>query len=418
MIDSSKQQRVLVSVFMLALFARIAYALVIYTPDFLSYESGDYILYRIGAEHIAQYGDFSNSLFLVRPPLFSLWIGLLGAQSALVLIANIVFGALIAPLGMIFARHLVTDRRVIMGVGVLLALDPTGVQFTAFLGPEPLANLLLLIGIIALLRAMTTNSVSWSAVAGLALMASAYTRPSTYLFWIPLVIWWVISRRQWRAILVFAVLSVIGVAAWTAHNARVFNTPSFSTVAPYTMVYYHAASVERIATEQPIEDVYVSINRRVVEYAGLQIDVIDEGTRHGFLAATPDVQAALNRVAIEIFMANPLITLATFPIGFARMYGLFPDRVTPISAALIVFNALFTLMAVIGAGLALQQRAWRLFWATVLPIAYYTAGTLIVKSAGMDTRERSMLEPMLALLCVLTVVTLVDRFRRSSLTRE
>jgi hypothetical protein len=400
-------------VFLLALVARTLYAAAIYTPDFLAYQSGDYALYQIGAQHFLQHGDFNNSLFLVRPPLFPLWVAALGNQALPVLVSDIVLGAFIAPLGMAFARQLVDDRRVAVGVGVLLALDPTGIQFSAFLGPEPLANVTLLIGMIALLQAMRRGEIGAAVFAAAMLMASAYTRPSTYLFWIPLAIWWVLARRHWRAVSAFVAISVIGVALWTLHNARTFDTPSFSTVAPYTMVYYRAASVERIATNQPIEDVYISINQRVVDYAGLNIDPVREDTRHGFLAAAPDVQSALNRVALEIFSTHPLITLATFPVGFARMYGLFPETFTPLSITLVAFNAAFTLGALIGAALAIRRRQWMLVWATAIPIAYYTAGTLIVKSAGMDTRERSMLESMLAVLCVVALIAWIDRVRRS-----
>ncbi len=404
------------AVFVLAIVARVTYAAVIYTPDFSAFETGDYALYRIGADHIMTNGDFSNSLFLVRPPLFPVWIAVLGNNPALVVIGNILFGALTASLGMVFAWSLGLSRRAGQFVGVFLAIEPTTVIYSAFLGPEPLANLFLLAALIALVKAVRAEyGIGWSVGAGLALVASMYVRPASYLFWIPVAIGWLIYDRRWRQtwqrVAGFVVVSAVGVGAWTAHNAIVFATPSFSSIGPYTMVYYRAASVERIATGQPIDAVYVSINERVAEYAGLQLDHIDEGTRHGFLAAPPNVQAALNRVAGEIFRANPLITLATFPIGFARMYGLFPDEWMVFTVGLVIFNGVFTLGAVIGVVMAVKEKRWFLLGMTLLPVLYYTAGTLIVKSAGMDTRERSMLEPMLAILFTLTVTAVWKRVK-------
>ncbi|MDX2162183.1 MAG: hypothetical protein SF162_12730 [bacterium] len=406
--------RVFFLLWLFALAVRSIYALVNYSPGFTAFESGDYALYRIGAEHLMQDGSFTNSLFLVRPPLYPLWVALMEADPLRILISGIVAGALIAPCGAVFVRLLHPDPRLALGTGFLLAIDPTGIQFSAFLGPEPFANLFLLLALTALLRAMRDGSAAWGAAAGALLMLSAYTRPSTYLFWIPLALWWGIRHRgalftHWRGIAVFVGVCAAGVAAWTLHNQVVFATPSFSTVAPYTMVYYRAASVERIASGQPIEAVYIALSRRVVDYADLDIDPVDAGTRHQFLAAPPPVQAALNRVALEIFAAHPLITLATFPVGFARMYGLFPDTFTPLSLSLIGVNALLLIGAGMGTIIALRQRRWTLLIAALLPIAYYTAGTLIVKSAGMDTRERSMLEPMLILLWMLAFVAWADR---------
>lgn len=413
-------RRWMIFVLFLAIAARLIYAAAIYTPDLAAFESGDYILYRIGAEHIRTVGDFTNSLFLVRPPLFPLWIAFLNINPPLIIGANILMGALTAVLGMVFARQLHPDERIARGVGIILALEPTMVLYSAFLGPEPLANILLLIALIAVLRAMQPESgFGWSIAAGAALMGSAYVRPSTYLFWIAIGAWLLVkNRHQWRRVFAFVTVCAIGSAAWTLHNARVFNTPSFSTVAPYTMVYYHAASVERIATDQPIEQVYVSINERVAAYAGLEFETIDEGTRHSFLAAPPNVQDALNRTAWEIFSANPLITLATFPIGFARMYGLFPDVINAGTLLIAAFNVVFVLGALIGVVIALRQRRWMLLISTCLPIVYYTAGTLIVKSAGMDTRERSMLEPMIAVLFTAAVLSIWDRWRNRRTTPQ
>lgn len=50
---------------------------IVTAPSITSLDTGDYALYDIGARHFLQYGDFSNSLFLVRPPVYPLLLAAL-----------------------------------------------------------------------------------------------------------------------------------------------------------------------------------------------------------------------------------------------------------------------------------------------------------------------------------------------------
>jgi len=392
-------------IFALALALRLGLYAAWYTPDLHRFESGDYALYRIGAEHLRAEGDFSNSLFLVRPPGFILLVYALGSRHAWVIGVNAVLGALLAPLTSVLARRLDLGGRAALLAGVLVAVDGGSVVYSPFLGPEPLANLLLLAAVVALLVGVQTASsrraVVWGALAGLALACSAWTRPAAYLLWVPLAAWIVVAHRgRWRVALIFALINLAGIAGWTAHNARVFDYPTYSTISPYTLVYYHAASVEHQATGDDMDTVYTRINRRVEERIGRDPSAVGPGARHGYLAATPEIAAALNRVALDIFLDHPLITLATFPVGFARMFGLATRVLAPsslvVSAAEIAWNAAFLLAAAAGLWRAWRRRQWTLFWIVLLVALYFTGGTLIVKSAGMTVRERSMLAPFMA----------------------
>lgn len=392
-------------ILVLALGLRLLLIAAWYTDDLSWFESGDYALYRIGAAHIAQEGDLSNSLFLVRPPLFPAIIYLLGLSDLTVLLVNAVVGALIAPLAVLLARRLGLGATGALVAGVIVAIDPAGIVYSSFLGPEPFANLFLLVAILALLYAMdalsSRQATGWGILTAIALVLSAYTRPAAYLLWIVLAVWWIATRpRHVLSVAVFALICAAGIGTWILHNGRVFKHYTFSTVGPYTMLYYHAAAVEHLASGADMDTVYTTINRRVEERLGRDTAGVDASRRHHYLAASPEVSSALNGVAFDIFTTHPLITLMTLPIGFARMFGLvtialrgFPLWVKVLEVA---WNAVFVLGTACGLWLAFHHRQWMLVWCVLLLCSYFTAGTLIVKSAGMTTRERSMLTPFMA----------------------
>lgn len=410
----------LFAVFGLALLLRVMLALVWYTPELDRFHTGDYGLYHIGATHILEHGDFDNSLFLVRPPLFPLVVAALGVNHVAVLAFDILVGALIAPATVLLARQFDLPNGVAFGAGVIVALDPGSIAHSAFLGPEPLANLLLLLGLLALLIALRQMqhraAILYGLAAGSLLALSSLTRPATYLLWLVLVGWLLlVQRRQWRALAALALVNVIAIATWTAHNAAHFGNPTFSTVSTYALVYYRAASVERIGTgNDDMDAIYTRINQRVEAELGRDPALADAGTRHGYLAATPDITRALQTVAFDIIRTYPHIYIATLPVGFARMYGLVPG-VSKFSGALVWFDTAWNWLllggALAGLGFVLVQRRWLLLWLCLLVAAYYTGGILLVKSAGLDTRERSMLTPLLALACALAVQQIYVRWR-------
>src|SRR5262245_46518390 len=104
--------------------------------DLRRYQTGDYDLYKDGAQDFVVTHDFSNSLFLPRPPLFSLMIVALGINDWAVIVANVVLGALAAPLSYLFVRQLGLSQPLAILAALVVAIDPTGVVFSPFLGPE------------------------------------------------------------------------------------------------------------------------------------------------------------------------------------------------------------------------------------------------------------------------------------------
>ena len=92
---------------LLGLLLRVGYAASIYEPSLLPFHEGDYEEYHNAAEDILQ-GDleFKNSVYLIRPPGFSLLVAALGIQPILIIAVNILLGAAIIPLTYMLARQL------------------------------------------------------------------------------------------------------------------------------------------------------------------------------------------------------------------------------------------------------------------------------------------------------------------------
>ena len=377
-------------------------------------DMGDYILYSEGARHIVEEGDFSNSLFLVRPPLFPLWIALLGNHTPTILMINALIGTLMIPLVYTVARLFGMSERVAVGASALYALDYTAIVYAAaLLDPVPLASLFLMLMLICLLiatRPPTRHPLVWGMVAGGCLVLSVLARPESYLIWTGLSVFMVLAyRARWRAVVVYVAVSVLGLGGWVLHNQQVFGNPTVSTVGAFTMLFYRASSVERLATGLPMDTVYLNLTQRVEAKLGHDPALATLDTRWGYHAALPEVEDALYAVSFEIFREHPLAYLATFGVGFVRMFGMDPPIVRAEANLLgawfiVVWNGLVWLGAVVGLVQLARNRQVRVFVWVFLIGGYYTVGTLISKNAALVGRERAVLLPLMFILMAYAVV--------------
>lgn len=418
---TSTQTRLLL-ITLFAIGIRLAWGLTRYLIDPVSVDLGDYILYEEGAKHFLQYGDFSASLFLARPPLYALVIAALGVNQVASLVAGAIFGGLITPLVYWLGRAFGLNKRVSWLGALIYAVDFVAIAYgAALLDSIGLADLLITTMVLLLLLAMQAEqrrqSLLLGAAAGLALVLSVLTRPASYLIWTGLSVWlWLTFRHQWRALVAYVLVVVIGIGAWATHNQVVFGNRTLSTVSTFTLAFYRAASVERIGTGQDIDTVYLNIIQRVEKDLGNDPTGATLSTRWGYLTASPEVADALTSTSIDIFREYPLIWLATFPLGFVRMYSLVPYfmRTTTEFALLnivVVWNWLLLLGAVGGLIISYRTRRWMFFWGAFLIAGYYTTGTLLVKNAGLVGRERAVLTPYMALAAALTIDWLWARWK-------
>lgn len=406
----------LIALTLVAIAIRVTWAVVRYQDDPLLVDFGDYVLYEIGAQHWLAERDFSNSLFLVRPPLFALLIAGLGVNAMAVLVVNAVIGGLITPLTFGIARQLgLSEGRALLAAGIF-AVDFVAVAYgSALLDSVPLGNIFAVLMVLLLLmipQATRQRGVLLGLGAGLALVASMLARPEIYLIWTGLAVWLlVIARQQWRAVLSYVVVCVVGIGMWSAHNGIVFGNYTPSTISTFTMTFYRAASVERMGSGDEIDSVYMDITYRIEEKLGNDPTLATPDTYWGYLSASPAVQSALVSVSGEIFTEYPLIYLGTFAVGFVRMYALDPPFLRSTAEpgwmyVAVAWNWVLFLSAALGLLLAALQRRWRLFWCVFLVAGYYTAGTLLVKNAGMVGRERAVLTPYMSITAVVAWVWL------------
>ena len=407
---SVRQKLILIT--LLAIVLRVSWGVVRFNDDVNLVNLGDYDLYEDGAEHILNEGDFTNSLFLVRPPGFPLVIAALGNRRLAVLVFSAVLGGLITPLTFFIAQRLGLSEGQSLLPALLFGVDFIAIAYgAALLDSMAVGNFFAILMMLLLLMAVqaqnNVQALGFGVVAGVSLVISALTRPEIYLIWSGLSLWLVFMyRHRWLAILTYVIVGNIGMSVWAYHNAQVFGSYALSTVGAYTVTFYRAASVERIGSGDPIETVMMNITRRVEEKIGNDPDLATTDTHYGYHAALPDVEAALYAVSSEIFTDYPLIYIATLPVGFIRMYALDPPFLRSTDDPLWMYlavgwNWLFFLTAVFGFGIAVQQKRWLLAWCVFLAVGYYTAGTLVAKNAGMVGRERAVLTPYMAMVATL-----------------
>ena len=199
----SRPRLALLAVILLGLLLRVLYAAAIYEQSLLAYGLDDYILYRVGAELIAQ-GDlsFSHDLFLMRPPLFPLLVAALQLNEFAVIAANILLGTCVIPSTYMIARMMRLSPRWSLLPACLVALDPTSIKHAGVLAAEPLANALLGAAFVCLLATRNSQqgktAILWGCLAGCCLILSAFARPAAYMLWLPMALWLLANTRSRR----------------------------------------------------------------------------------------------------------------------------------------------------------------------------------------------------------------------------
>ena len=408
----------LAAVIFLGLVLRVGYAVAIYEPSLLNYNLDDFTSYSNAASDILQ-GDlaFTNSLYMKRPPLYSLLVAALQIQPVLVIAANIILGTVIIPLTFLLAWRCGLSHEFALVAALIIAIDAASIRQSANLRADALASFLLAFAFPCLLhvkRAEAKKAVATlGSVTGGFIMLSAFARPVAYLLWVPMALWLVFSRERARllAALALAILPVLGVAAWQAHNAVYFHNGSFSSAGTFQLLYVRAASVLHQATGKDINFVYAELARRVEEDLGNEAEDITAAWRHRHLASTAEMQGIMTDIAVDIFFAFPLYYILTIPVGIYR--ALLTVSVWPFWLG-IGWNIL--LLAVASHGLLNLLRLRQIILAAFLavPCLYFLTGTLLVATASFDTRARVMVTPLIAIMAAHGLVHLFNQRRAPS----
>jgi hypothetical protein len=253
--------------------------------------------------------------------------------------------------------------------------------------------------LLALAQAKRPSQALRAAVVAAACFALAVlSRPESFLIWTGLGVWllWT-ARRWWPMVLLYMGLCALPIAVWTFHNGQTFGHATYSTVSGFTMVFYRANSVERLATGKDIDTVNLEITRRVEALLGNDPAAADEFTRFSYHSSTPEIARALYQVSFDIFRAYPLEYVATMGLGALRLYGLWPEGLQLSEGPRVLYNAALLGLALLGWGRLVARRQWQAAVWVFLVVGYYTVGVLLVKNAALEGRERAVLNPYLTL---------------------
>jgi 4-amino-4-deoxy-L-arabinose transferase-like glycosyltransferase len=219
-------------ILVLALVARVG--VIIATPHFVPvFDAGDYDRHALSIAHGHGYPDAVFALSgptAFRPPLYPLALAgvyVLGGGWT----AGRVLGALlgVAMVALIFAISLrLWGRRVAIVAGVLAAVFPPLVLYSATLLSEPLFLVLVLAALFATLEYRRTQRLRWAALAGLACGLASLTRSNGVLLVVAAGFGvWILRPRLSRAALIAPLIVVLvagaTVAPWVIRNAIVFH---------------------------------------------------------------------------------------------------------------------------------------------------------------------------------------------------
>ena len=417
---ASRPRPALLAITLLGVFLRIAYAAAISSPNLLNYNLDDFVSYRVAATDILA-GDlaFTNSVYMKRPPLYSLLVAALQIQPVLVIAANILLGSAIIPLTFALAKRFCRSNRFALIAALIVALDAASIRQSANLRADALASLLLALAYLCLLRSArevdNTKSTVWALGTGGFIILSAFTRPSAYLLWVPMALWLVCCRGlggggggRFMPALALAILPVLGISTWQQHNATYFDNGSFSTAGTFQLLYVRAASVLYQATGQDIDSVYAELAWRVESRLGKETEHITGAWRHRHLSSTSEMQDIMTQVATEIFYNYPLYYILTIPVGLYRALlavNMFPVWFGP------VWNTAFLACASVGLASLLRARNMAKAAFLALPCLYFLTGTLLVATASFDTRARVMVTPLLAIMAAYGVMQWLKQSR-------
>jgi len=323
--------RIEIAIFVLALFVRFALIGVaqFHQINFvaLGADGGDYV--NEAQNLIAGHG-FSRATTTpyipdaIRTPLYPLFLAgvkaVFGSFTAAVFVQAFL-SSCIPVVGMLFARLFLRSRKLIVCIGVFLALEPHTAFYTTFFSSEGLSILLLSVGLFLFYKGSVKERPSLLFWGGALLGLSTLVRPILYLYPILGVLLLVglgISKQKIGTYIKFSVIFcaafILILSPWLIRNYTQFGTAGFGTVGWFNVYTRLAATVVAIDEKK---DFYISYH-----------ELLDRLGEKGYLSHGPPVSEyeiqnpsfapILKKESIEILKAHPkaLVSFAlTAPIS-------------------------------------------------------------------------------------------------------
>ncbi len=213
-------KRPLLVLFALALSARLLLPAVGYAG--LVSDSGTYVDAGRSLAAGLGFADAEGRPTAFRPPTYPFFVAfcllLSGGRLAAVQVAQALLASLLPPLVFELVERRAGRRRAWLA-GLLLALDPVSVPFSALILTEALGSVLLAAWYLGWLSVLRANRLRDYAGSGLVAGILVYQTMITQLLQpIALVLRWLTGRGVWRGVALGVCLFVLPMAAWTIRN--------------------------------------------------------------------------------------------------------------------------------------------------------------------------------------------------------
>ena len=381
--------------------------------------------YEILARHILTSNDLSHVLFSYRPPLQPLLIAFLYLISnttnpLFVVFMQGIYSSIIPLLTYVVTKELNMSKATQFWSGLLLALDPASIIISMTLMAETLSNLFIVTNALFTLRLMKRNHKKDALAAGASIALATLARPTSIYYFIPLVLFLIISVRQTaRNCIVLVLTFSIIVMPWYLRNQIYNNVFTYSTVGNFDLLFYGAVSVQSKATGQLPQELEEQFSYELDKKLNQEKDreSYTYSSKWKFLVSeNPMTNDAISNMAFEIFSKYPKEYILTLHRPLIKIFA-FTNYLKPISGMHILeitFNIILYVLTLIGILHIWIRKHVTLIVITIIPMLYFTAIPVLTRAgSGMDTRARTPFSFALAILAALSIDWIMKRLNKN-----
>jgi hypothetical protein len=395
-------------------------------PKFLLADAGGYDQLAV---NIWQHGVFSQSAGepyiadSVRTPVFPAFLAavyaLVGHAPGIAIAMQAVVASLSAPLTFLLALELRLNAVAAAVAGLVVAVDPVSIVMANLLLTEALFATLLVAGLLMLARYWRTQCVPPLIASAVLVALTALTRPISQFLPFVLLPGFALAfpRGQWtRALsgaLVFLLVSMGILLAWSYRNYHENGVVTISTIGNESLLYYRAAPVLALAEGIEFQEAYSRLQVQVEqEVAARHLNLAETGALQrelalGILAEHPILTAKLTGVGAATVLLEPGLAVAcdaladdATPANCSRRVLLSQPGTIPLAPRITLLWGLVLLGVVyagafVGALVLYARRNWLPLALLLLVIVYFVA---VSTTAAASSRFRVPVFPYVSIL--------------------
>jgi hypothetical protein len=384
------------------------------------------------AVHLYRKRDLSYWLMGARPPLYPLSVAAvyaLGGNNYHAAVLQALFGTLASVLGYVMAHRLLCrvkgmprPERFALLAGIIMALDPASVSASTTLLSDPLYNLMFAACLLSLTAYIQEERPLDLAFSALWLALTMLTRPTAIYFWLAVPLITIpLMRRWWRPVVTLAAVGLAVYLGWSYRNLRYEGVFTYSMQANFSLLFLRAISAEHLATRAPMDELYTDYVRELYLSVG-DVEAAENTVAEHFwkflVADTPELYAAMGRLAFQKLARYWPYALLGTPIGVARLFGLtlhLPRWSIPFELA---YHVLLYGMALGGAWQAFKRKDWELLAVVGIPLLYITGLTLTSQTSAMDTRMRTPITAQIVIFATYGLARMLEMWRARRAARH